>query len=214
MTDSLLALLPKARRRWAATDPVLAGIAKKYPPVKRSLDSRDPFASLVSSIAHQQVSIQAGASIVRRAEEACGGAVTPESILKLGPDEVRACGFSRPKVAYVLDLAERVATRTVDFERLASAPDAEVIDTLTEVKGIGVWTAKMFLLFHLHRPDVLPFEDLGIQVGVARLYKVPRSRAKAKLAKLGPAWSPYSSVASLTIWNWRRATEAQASALR
>lgn len=187
---------------------MLAGIAKTYPPVRRPLDTRDPFQSLVASIAHQQVSIQAGGSIVRRAEESCGGAISPEAILKLGAEGVRACGFSRPKVSYVLDLAERTRAGAIDFKRIAEAPDAEVIETLTEVKGIGVWTAKMFLLFNLNRPDVLPFEDLGIQVGVSRLYKVSRARAMAKIVKLGPAWSPYASVAALTIWNWRRATEA------
>jgi DNA-3-methyladenine glycosylase II len=205
--DPLLSLIPKARRRWAGTDPKLHALVREHPPTRRAIVGGDPFEALVSSIAHQQVSIAAGRTIVRRITDACGGAVAPAAVLRVGPDGLRAAGLSRSKAAYVLDLAEKTAGGAVDFKRLAEAPDEEVVETLTEVKGIGVWTAKMFLLFHLHRPDVLPYEDLGVQIAAARLYKVPRARAVEKVKKLGPAWSPYSSVAALTLWDWRRQVE-------
>ena len=202
--DPLLALLPKAKRRWARTDPVLHAIAKAAPPPARSLVFDEPFHALVGSIAHQQVSIQAGRSIFQRVDAACGGRATPEGVLAAGPEALRAAGLSRPKVAYVSDLAQKALGGEVDLPRLAQMSDEEVVEQLTRVKGIGVWTAKMFLLFHLSRPDVHVPEDLGLQVAVAQAYKVPRTRAVAKMAKLGPLWSPYNSLAALTLWNWRR----------
>lgn len=210
MPDPLLDLLPKARRRWARTDPLLAAIAKAHPAPVRSVEFGPPFEALVGSIAHQQVSLAAGRTIFGRVAQAAGGAVTPEGILAAGPDKLRAAGLSRPKVAYVLDLAEKTRDGIVDFAKIAAAPDDEVVATLTEVKGIGVWTAKMFLIFHLHRPDVLAPEDLGLQIAVSRAYKVPRARAAKKMEKLGPAWSPYASVAALTLWHWRHVMDEQA----
>lgn len=208
MHDPLLADLPRARRRWARTDPVLHAISKRTPPPARTLSFDDPFHALVGSIAHQQVSLAAGRTIFARVDEACGGRASAEAVLKTGPDKLRAAGLSRPKVAYVLDLAERSVSGSVDLARIQSMPDEQVIEQLTSVKGIGVWTAKMFLMFHMSRPDVFVPEDLGIEIAVARAYKVPRARVKAKMAKLRPAWSPYCSLAALTLWNWRRVVES------
>jgi DNA-3-methyladenine glycosylase II len=201
VADPLLDLLPKARRRWARQDPVLHRLSKEHPPTGRSVQKAPPFAALVGSIAHQQVSLAAGRTIYRRVEEATG--VTPAGVLRAGPDGLRAAGLSRPKVAYVLDLAQKAKDGNVDFARLAEAPDEEVIETLTQVKGIGVWTAKMFLIFHLDRPDVSAPEDLGLQIAVAQAYKVPRTRAAKKMEKMAPLWAPYNSVAALTLWHWR-----------
>ena len=202
--DPLLALLPKARRRLARTDPVMARILKEHPPEARSLEPKAPLAALVESITHQQVSLAAGRTIYGRVEAACGGAVAPAALLALGPERLRECGLSRPKAAYVLDLAARTASGEVDFARFPGMTDDEVIETLTRVKGIGAWTAKMFLLFHLSRPDVLAHEDLGLQIAVSQAYGVPREEAAATMKALGPKWSPYGSVVSLALWNWRR----------
>lgn len=182
----------------------MARILKEHPPTARSVDFAAPFESLVGSITHQQVSLAAGRTIFARVQTACGGDVTPASVLAAGPDALRAAGLSRPKVSYVLDLATRTAAGEVNFAHVAVAPDAEVIETLTRVKGIGVWTAKMFLIFHLSRPDVVAHEDLGLQLAVANAYRVPREKAAAKMVKLAPAWSPYASVVALGLWNWRR----------
>lgn len=200
----------RALRRWAVSDPVLHGLAKATPPPRPALERLDPFASLVQSLAHQQVSIQAGASIFRRVCEAAGGGPTPGTLLAAGPERLRAAGLSRPKVSYALDLAEKVRAGEVDLAGLDAMDDAEVVAQLTRVKGIGAWTAKMFLLFHLERPDVLPHEDLGLQLAVARAYRVPRAKAAAKMLRLAPAWSPHASYASLVLWNWRRVTEMAA----
>ena len=196
----------KARRRWARTDPTLARVAREGGAVSPELATDvGAFEALVSSIAHQQVSIQAGRSIFARVREAAGGgALTPEGVLRAGPERLRAAGLSRPKVAYALDLAERAAGGSLDLAALADATDEEVVEALTQVKGIGVWTAKMFLIFHMARPDVLPHEDLGLQVAVAEAYGVPRAKAAAKMQRLQPQWSPWCSLASLTLWNWRR----------
>lgn len=191
----------KALARWSRSDPVLYELARSTPPPSPTLDRLAPFSALVQSIAHQQVSLAAGKTIYARVA-ALGE--SPEAVLKAGPDALRAAGLSRPKVAYVLDLAEKAVTRTVDLEHISTLPDEAVIEQLTSVKGIGVWTAKMFLLFHLDRPDVLPFEDLGVQLAVVDAYRVPRKKAAKKIQALGPAWSPYASYASLVLWNSRR----------
>ncbi|HVL47487.1 MAG TPA: DNA-3-methyladenine glycosylase 2 family protein [Candidatus Thermoplasmatota archaeon] len=204
MSDPLLAHLPKARRRWARTDPVMAALSRSRPMPARAIETTTPFEALATSIIHQQVSLAAGRVIVSRVAAAAGGNLAPAGVLAAGPDRLRAAGLSRPKTAYVLDLAERAHTGALDLDALASMDDAAVVDALTEVKGIGVWTAKMFLIFHLARPDVLAPEDLGLQIAVAKAYKVPRARAAAKMTKLAPAWSPYASLAALTLWASRR----------
>lgn len=194
----------KALRRWAGSDPVLHAVAKSVPAPKPALDRLGAFESLVQSIAHQQVSIQAGASIFRKVQAASGGAATPEGLLRAGEDRLRAAGFSRPKVAYALDLARKVRDRDVDLPRISEMTDEEIVEQLTSVKGIGVWTAKMFLIFHLERPDVLPHEDLGLQIAVAHAYGVDRKKAAKKMQQLAPAWSPHATYASLVLWNHKR----------
>lgn len=194
-------LRAKALRKWSRDDAVLHGIARRVPPPAPAFVTETPFQALVQSIAHQQVSLAAGKSIYARVN-ALGG--TPEALLKAGPEALRGAGLSRPKVAYVLDLAERALTGSVDLVHISAMPDEQVIEQLASVKGIGVWTAKMFLLFQLARPDVLPHEDLGLQIAVAQAYRVPRKSAAKKMQKLQPAWSPYCSYAALVLWNARR----------
>ena len=201
--DPLLAALPKARRKWAKSDPILHKLSKAHPPTSRSVEKAPPFAALVGSITHQQVSLAAGRTIYARVEIASGGAVTPKAILAAGPEKLRAAGLSRPKVAYVTDLAQKATSGEVEFERFPEMEDADIIEELVAVKGIGVWTAKMFLIFHLDRPDVNPHEDLGVQIAVAQAYKVPRARAAKKIAAMAPFWAPYNSVAALSLWHWR-----------
>lgn len=191
----------KALARWSRSDRVLHGLAKGTPPPGRNFATGTPFEALVQSIAHQQVSLAAGRTIFARVQ-ALGP--SPERLLKAGPDALRAAGLSRPKVAYVLDLAEKAVTRTVDLDHISTLPDETVLEQLTSVKGIGAWTAKMFLIFHLDRPDVLPHEDLGLQIAVAQSYKVTRKDAPRKILRMREAWSPYCSYASLVLWNARR----------
>ncbi len=209
VTDALLALLPKARRRWAQTDPVLARLSREHAPTARPIaDPSDGFDALVGSLVHQQVSLAAGRAIYSRLTAALGGAVTPEAVLRVGPDGMRAAGLSRPKATYVADLAAWTAAGAIAFDRFPSMPDDDVVTALTAVKGIGDWTAKMFLIFHLSRPDVLAPEDLGLRIAVSHFYRVSPERAAALMEKKRPAWSPYASVASLVLWNARRAVGA------
>jgi DNA-3-methyladenine glycosylase II len=151
-------------------------------------------------LTHQQVSVAAGRSIARKVQAACGGRITAQAIRRLSEAELRACGVSRQKQAYIRDLAEKAVNGEVDFRRLARMDDAAVIEALTRIKGIGTWTAKMFLLFHLRRPDVVAPEDLGLRMAVARAYRVPMSRAQRVMDHRRPLWSPYGSLASLVLW--------------
>lgn len=196
----LHAQLPAALRHWAKTDPVLARLARSQGPRPMPLPRASGFASLVIALLHQQVSVAAGRSITRKVQTACGGRITPRAIARASESELRACGVSRQKLGYLRDLAERTLRREVDFRRFAQMTDAEVIENLTRVKGIGSWTAKMFLLFHLQRPDVVAPEDLGLRLAAARAYRVPVSRAARLLESRQAHWSPYGSLASLVLW--------------
>lgn len=207
VSDPFLDALPAAMRHLRRTDPLLASVLAECPPPARAWEATEPFDALVGSLVHQQVSIQAGRAIYARVLAACGDAITPASLLAAGPEKLRAAGLSGSKTAYALDLAQKTASGEVDFARIAVAPDEEVVETLTRVKGIGPWTAKMFLLFHLSRPDVFAPEDLGLQIAVAELYGVPRERTRAKMEEMRKAWSPYNSLVALTLWNWRRVRE-------
>jgi DNA-3-methyladenine glycosylase II len=199
-TPPLQAAFPRAIRHWTKTDPVLARLARSQGPRRLPLPRAGGFASLVISMLHQQVSVAAGRSITRKVQAACGGRITAHALARLGADELRACGVSRQKQGYLQDLARRTLDGDVDFRRFAAMSDQQVIETLTRVKGIGSWTAKMFLLFHLQRPDVVAPEDLGLRIAVARAYKVPPSRAAKIMLQRQPSWSPYGSLASLVLW--------------
>jgi DNA-3-methyladenine glycosylase II len=155
------------------------------------------YAALVRSIAGQQLSVAAARTIWNRLLERFDGhPPTPEQILADDPEELRtACGFSRAKVTYLRSLAEHVLDGSLELERLDSLPDDEVISELTAVKGIGEWTAHMFLMFTLHRPDVLPVGDLGIRNAVRRHYG-----DGADLPALAERWRPHRTRACLYLW--------------
>lgn len=214
LVRTLLADLPQAVKRWDDSDPALAALAREHPPEPRPASRGSGFAALATSITHQQVSLAAGRTIWTRVEAACGGRVTPATALKAGPRRLRAAGLSGSKTAYILDLAERVESGALSFRRLSRATDAEVIEALTEVKGIGVWTAEMFLLFHEERPDILSVGDLGIQLGAVDAFGVARERVKPWLESRRAAWSPYGSLASLTLWHARHRQTARESAMK
>lgn len=204
---SLHLLQPKAQRHWARTDPVLARLSKANPiPAEPVIAGADGFAALVQSITHQQVSLAAGQTIHGRLVKLLGGNVTPRRVLNRTPDQLRSAGLSRGKSAYILDLADKTLRGDVEFTRFAEMPDDAIIEELTAVKGIGVWTAKMFLIFHLHRPDILAPEDLGLRIAVSNAYGVPPEAAGEAMEELGPKWSPYSSVAARVLWQSRRST--------
>lgn len=205
-TASLAALQPEAEARWARTDKVLHKLSRKTP-----LDPDPPiaepngFATLVTSITHQQVSMAAARTIHGRLVKLLGGKVTPRRVLARTPEQLRAAGLSRTKAAYILDLADKTQRKEVEFGRFPAMSDEAILAELTEVKGIGVWTAQMFLMFHLHRPDVLPTGDLGLRTAVSEVYGVPPEKAAEVMLAHREQWSPYCSVASRILWQSRRA---------
>jgi DNA-3-methyladenine glycosylase II len=181
-----------------AADPVLAGIIASVGEYQmRRLEPN--FDTLVRSIANQQISGKAAKSILGRLLEACGQELTPERVLRLSPQKMRSLGFSRQKTAYIRDLARHVRDGKLDFEALRQMEDAAVIARLTDVKGIGVWTAHMFLMFALERPNILPVGDLGVQNAIKRHYRKRKVTPK-HVAQVGKAWHPYCSVATWYLW--------------
>jgi DNA-3-methyladenine glycosylase II len=187
-------------------DPVMARLIDDGGPLPAEPDFRgrpdDRYGALVRGITGQQLSVKAAASIWERLLARFGGRTpTPEQILADDPDELRvAAGFSRAKVVYLRSLAERVQSGELDLDALDSLPDGEVIRALTAVKGIGEWTAHMFLMFTLRRPDVLATGDLGLRNAAMRAYGLARPPTPADLQALAEPWRPYRSRASLYLW--------------
>ena len=181
------------------TDPVLSQIIAQVGAYR--IEFRDPsFETLVKSIVYQQLSGRVASVIFGRLVEAAGGRLTPESILKLRPVRMRAAGLSSQKTAYIRDLARHTRDGRVVFEELSGLSDEQVIERLTQVKGIGVWTAHMFLIFALRRPNVLPSADLGIRNAIRKAYGMADMPKPAEIDTLGEPWRPYRTVASWYLW--------------
>ncbi len=191
----------QAATELAGRDPVIADLVRQvgYPVVPVPRQSH--FASLVRSITHQQLAGAAARTIHGRVVAALGGEVTPERILATAPQTLRAAGLSGNKLASLCDLAGKVVDGTVvlDARGLARESDEEVVARLSTVRGIGVWTAQMFLIFHLRRLDVWPTGDLGVRKGYAVAWRVPLPSPRA-LAELGDPFRPYRSVAAWYCW--------------
>jgi DNA-3-methyladenine glycosylase II len=182
------------------SDPVLASVIGRVGAYK--IQYRDPgFETLVRSIVYQQLSGRVAEVIFDRLVAAVPrGKLTPAAILKLTPARMRKCGLSKQKTAYIRDLARKTARGKVNFDALRDLPDEAVIECLTEVKGIGVWTAHMFLMFALERPDVLPTGDLGIRSAIRKVYGLPDLPHPKQIEELAASWRPYCSVASWYLW--------------
>ena len=191
----------KARRLLARRDPVLRDLMRKYGPCGLA-DSQhsDPFRALVRAIISQQLSTHVSATIARRFEALYDGEPTPAVVTRTPDEQLRSVGLSGQKVRYVRDLCARIEGGLLPLAALDRMTDEEVITVLTEVKGIGRWTAEMFLMFRLHRPDVLPVDDLGIVKAVQRAYRMRTLPTPRRLTRLGEAWRPYRSVACWYLW--------------
>ena len=191
----------KARRLLARRDPVLRDLMRRYGPCGLA-DSQhtDPFRALVRAIISQQLSTQAAATIARRFEALFDGAPTPARVNAAPDDQLRGVGLSGQKLRYIRDLCARIEGGLLPLAALGGMDDEEVIRVLTEVKGIGRWTAEMFLMFRLHRPDVLPVDDLGIVKAVQRAYRMRTLPTPKRLIRLGEEWRPYRSVACWYLW--------------
>lgn len=184
-------------------DPVLATVIKAVGPCRMAERQRkDHLTALTGSIVSQQLSTKAAATIFGRFLSLFpdSAALSAGAILALDDEAMRGAGLSGQKVRYMRDLCERIVDGRLQLDLLDTLDDEAVIATLTEVKGFGRWTAEMFLMFRLHRPDVLPVDDLGIVNAVHRLYRLRARPDAKKLYKMGEAWRPYRSVASWYLW--------------
>ena len=180
-------------------DAVLAEIIRRVGDYR--IEFREPgFETLVKSIVYQQLSGRVASIIFERLVKAAGGGLTPASVLKLRPERMRKLGLSKQKTVYIRDLARHTRDGRVVFQELETLTDAEVIERLTEVKGIGVWTAHMFLMFALRRTDVLPVGDLGIRNAIKAAYGLKESPTPAEVEAMGARWRPYCTVASWYLW--------------
>jgi DNA-3-methyladenine glycosylase II len=188
-----------------AADEVMAALIRDGGPIDPESDRRgsrpDPYEALIRAIVGQQLSTRAAATIWGRvAEIYAGDTPNPVQVIDTDPQALRDAGLSWSKVAYVRDLAERVQDGELDLERLPQLPDEQVIEELTAIKGIGRWTAEMFLMFHLGRPDVLSTGDLGIRRGAQLAYGMEELPTPAELEQMGEAWSPHRTLACLYLW--------------
>jgi DNA-3-methyladenine glycosylase II len=178
---------------------VLAKIIERVGPYQ--LASRDPtFETLARSITFQQLHGKAAATIFARVRKAAGRRFTAAAFLRLSPEQLRACGLSRQKIASLTDLAEHVASRRLQFHKLQQLEDEQIIALLSNVRGVGVWTAQMFLIFALGRPNVMPLGDLGIRNAVRKAYGLAEMPKSTELATIAAKWHPHCSIASWYLW--------------
>jgi DNA-3-methyladenine glycosylase II len=192
----------RARRLLMRRDPVLAPVIRKYK--QRSIldgPAMDPFSALVRTITSQQLSTKAAATIHRRILDLMpAGVATPEALERISDEQLRAAGLSRQKIAYVRDLARHAVSGDLPLHTLNALSDDDVIAAITRVKGLGQWSAEMFLMFRLRRADVLPVDDLGIVTAVQRLYGLRKRPKPDRLRKIAEPWRPYRTVACWYLW--------------
>jgi DNA-3-methyladenine glycosylase II len=189
------------------SDPVLAAIIQKIGPCR--LTPREPtFETLARSITFQQLSGKAAGTIFERLRKAVGRRFTASAFLRLTEDELRACGLSRQKIAALTDLAQHVAARKINFAKLKDLEDPAVIELLSQVRGVGVWTVQMFLMFALERPNVMPTGDLGIRNAIRKAYGLPQMPTPAEVLKFAEKWHPYCTFAAWYLW---RSLEGEAA---
>lgn len=181
----------------------MAGVIRQVGPVTLK-PQRDRFRMLVRSIISQQISTAAARTIRERLEASLGGTagVRPESLARLSVEQYRQVGVSRQKASYLIDLAEKCAGGTVRLARMGRLSDEDVITELTQVKGIGRWSAQMFLMFALGRPDVFPHDDLGIRSAIRRLYGFEELPKKDECLAIGARWTPYATIGSWYCWRY------------
>jgi DNA-3-methyladenine glycosylase II len=189
----------KATLHLTKCDPVLAEIIERIGPCKMEF-GEPTFQALAESILYQQLNGKAAATIFNRFTERAGDPLTPDGILKLTDAEMREVGLSRQKTSYLRDLSEKTKAGLLEFERMPEMTEEEVIAHLTQVKGVGVWTAHMFLMFTLRRPDILPTGDYGVQAAMKKHYKKRKWPKPDVMQKIAKPWAPYRSIACWYLW--------------
>lgn len=200
LTDKIMHIRRHFRRADPVIFPVLAGMDLE--PLRTACGPAGYFAKLCREIISQQLGSRAAEATAARFFGLFGRArVLPAHTLELSEEELRATGMSWAKARYIRDLADKTAARTVNFHALPKFDNEAIITELTKIKGIGRWTAEMFLIFTLGREDVFSFGDLGLRKGFARLYGARSVRSPRSMAKIIKRWSPYRSYASLALWH-------------
>jgi DNA-3-methyladenine glycosylase II len=189
----------KAINHLKKSDPILSAIIERVGPCRMEFGTPE-FHSLAEAIVYQQLNGKAAVTIFKRFAALAGDPVTPKGILKLTDAQMRSVGLSKQKTSYLKDMAERATRGGLDFKRLPQMTDDEVIEHLTQVKGVGVWTAHMFLMFTLRRPNVLPTGDYGVQVAMKKHYKKRKLPRPGQMEEIARAWEPYRSVACWYLW--------------
>jgi DNA-3-methyladenine glycosylase II len=193
----------------AATDPTMAALIERIGEIdiatrlRRRSEERpaDAYGALLRAIVGQQLSTKAARTIYGRVLELFdGGTPSPEQLLEVDEADLRAAGLSGRKVEYVRDLASHVISGELELDRLGELSDEEVIEEIVAVRGLGVWTAEMFLLFHLERPDVLSGGDLGIRKAIQVEYGLDEMPTPTRVIEIGEPWRPHRSLASLYLW--------------
>ena len=181
------------------SDPTMAALIARLGPCRMEF-GEPTFHSLAEAILYQQLNGRAAVTIFNRFTALAGDPLTPEGILKLTDAQMRQVGLSRQKTSYLRDLAEKTHAGLLEFERMPEMTEEEVIAHLTQVKGVGVWTTHMFLMFTLRRPDILPTGDYGVQAAIKKHYKKRKWPKPAVMEKIAKPWSPYRSIACWYLW--------------
>jgi DNA-3-methyladenine glycosylase II len=184
----------------SSVDPQMGEFIERAGELAERAGTGDAFTSLARAIVFQQLAGRAAAAIYRRTLEATGGAMTPAAILARTPDELRAAGLSTNKAAALIDLATKATDGTVPLDELSGLADDEIVERLVTVGGIGRWTAEMFLLFELRRPDVWPVDDLGVRNGYSLIHELTEMIKPKQLQTEGDRFRPYRSTAALYCW--------------
>lgn len=188
----------RAKRALARKDPVMAAIIKRHPKVFM-VRRGEAFMTLARAICGQQISVKAAQSVWNRVCD-CVGDITPRNVLQRKRPQLRACGLSDRKTEYIADLAQHFADGKIHANRWPEMDDEAIIAELTDVRGIGRWTAEMFLMFNLLRPDVFPLDDLGLQKGIRLAYHGGRKVSLWTMKARGETWRPWRTVASWYLW--------------
>ena len=197
-------MILKAQKHISKVDPVMKGLIQRLPPFTHKYDSiQSPFEALVRAVASQQLHGKAAEAILRRFISLIPGKPFPESddMECLTDDQLRSAGFSRGKIATLRDLAENVTNGVVPpSAEIATLEDDDIVERITQVRGIGRWTVEMLLIFHLGRPDVWPVDDFGIRKGFMRAYGLQEMPKPKVLREQGDNWRPYRTIASWYLW--------------
>ncbi len=189
----------KAKKILSRRDPVIRKIIKKYK--KGFLTTRsNPFFSLCRTVVGQQVSVASADSIWSKFEKKCKGSVRPKMVLKISSRILKSAGLSRQKISYLKIIAEAFENKSINFRKIKKLDDSEAIEYITKLKGLGVWSAEMFLMFNLNRPDIFPVKDIGLLRAISKNYKISYPPSERFLNKVSKIHSGYRTVFTWYMW--------------